>query len=668
MSPRITIVVLLLVMNALAAACKRDAVGPPARVATTLESVSGDDQQGAAGAALGEDLVVRVKDQDGKPLGQVTVTWQVSEGGGSLSAASSVTDAQGLARSRWTLGNLVAPNQARAVVQGLNPAVFVARSVAGTAARVTVTPGTASFSALEDTLRIQAAVADQHGNQIAGASVTWTSENTAVAIIDPQGLVRSKGNGSAKIRASAAGGSGAASGEVTVTVNQVPVAVTISPATNQIDEGAQAQLSAEVRDRNASVITGAQVTWSSSDAAVAEVDATGKVTGKAGGDVTITARSGEAAGQATAHVRGRPQGIVLETISAGDYHSCGIAVSGAAYCWGHNNQGQLGDGRPGTHSATPVAVGAGHTFAQITVGDFHTCGVTTAGKAYCWGNNDFGKLGVGDYGVIRTTPAAVVGGHTFRQLSAEADHTCGTTTSAETYCWGYNGHGQLGNGSTAHSFGIPVRVLGGHSFAQVSAGRHLSCGVTTAGAVYCWGLNDTGQLGNGSVGGFSSTPVRVSGTQNFMQVGAGYLHACAITVAGAAYCWGANTNGQVGDASTTSRLTPTAVAGGHVFRHIGVGDRSTCGVTTSYVAYCWGDNFGGHLSVGSGLGVVPTPTALVGGHRWRQMFTGSVHSCGVATSGAAYCWGGNGAGQLGTGSFGGGTVAPTPVVGGVTFK
>src|SRR5207249_149557 len=169
---------------------------------------------------------------------------------------------------------------------------------------------------------------------------------------------------------------------------------------------------------------------------------------------------------------------------------------------------------------TPVAVSGGLTFTAVSTSDYHTCGVTTSGAAYCWGWNNSGGLGDGTSGTDRLTPVAVSGGLTFAAVSAGVINACGVTTSGAAYCWGYNGSGVLGSGTTTSS-ATPVAVSGGLTLAAVSVGgsspyqESHTCGVTPSGAAYCWGYNRYGQLGDGTGGTYRLTPVAVSGGLTF---------------------------------------------------------------------------------------------------------------------------------------------------------
>jgi alpha-tubulin suppressor-like RCC1 family protein len=269
-------------------------------------------------------------------------------------------------------------------------------------------------------------------------------------------------------------------------------------------------------------------------------------------------------------------------------HTCGLTTGGAAYCWGSNGAGQLGTGATagpqrcisgGVCSTAPVLVSGGLSFAALTAGGLLTCGLTTNGAAYCWGFNGQGQLGNGmttgpqDCGgdfVCSATPVLVLGGMRFAALSAGFDHTCGRTTSLAAYCWGYGAFGKLGTGTT-ESDSVPVPVMGGLSFAALTASGDHTCGVTTGGAAYCWGYNYHGELGDGATTGpqcyasptiaCSSTPVLVSSGLNFAALSAGFDHTCGVTTDGVAYCWGSNHFGQLGNGTTTDSNAPVKVAG-----------------------------------------------------------------------------------------------------------
>ncbi len=330
--------------------------------------------------------------------------------------------------------------------------------------------------------------------------------------------------------------------------------------------------------------------------------------------------------------------LVYQSVSAGFFYSCGVKEAGGAYCWGNNTNGQLGDG---TFTARNVsaAVSGGLTFQSLSAGQTFSCGVTTAGDAYCWGN----AL------TVSTVPVAVPGGLTFQSVSPGVGFSCGVTTAGDAYCWGENTNGELGDGTTTAASNVPVAVSGGLTFQSVSAGFGFSCGVTTAGDAYCWGSNAAGEGGNGT-NTKSNVPVAVSGGLTFQSVSTGSDHSCGVTTAGAAYCWGFNGSGLLGDGTTTAASNvPVAVLGGLTFQSVTAGGTHSCGVTTAGVPYCWGGNTNGELGDGTNTNS-NVPVGVTGGLTYQSVIAGDHHSCGLTTAGAAYCWGLNVFGSLGDGT------------------
>jgi len=319
--------------------------------------------------------------------------------------------------------------------------------------------------------------------------------------------------------------------------------------------------------------------------------------------------------------------LTFATVSAGETHTCGVTTGGVAYCWGNDGGiGKLGDGTL-TSSTIPVPVAGGLSFAMVSASALHTCGVTTDGAAYCWGD-----LPLGDgTSTSSNVPVQVAGGLMFATVSAGSNHTCGVTTSGAAYCWGWNHYGQLGDETFSPRQG-PVPVAGGLTFATVSAGTLGTCGVTTDGVGYCWGTGQLGKIGDGTWNRSRPTPTAVEGGLTFASISAGEYRNCGVTTEGAAYCWG---DRPLGDGTLSSSNVPVPVAGGLTFAMASAGGSRICGVTTGGAGYCWGD--------------VPAP--VVGGLTFATVSAGESHTCGVTTGGAAYCWGNNNGGQLGDGTF-----------------
>jgi alpha-tubulin suppressor-like RCC1 family protein len=289
-------------------------------------------------------------------------------------------------------------------------------------------------------------------------------------------------------------------------------------------------------------------------------------------------------------------GLVFVSVSAGWESTCGVTTSGTAYCWGSNDSGQLGDDSNDNRN-TPVQVAGGLAVKIVSVGYDHACAIATNGSAYCWGNNDEGQLGNGSTTSTRK-PEAVTGGLTFKRISAGSEHTCALTVDGLAYCWGANGRGQLGSSSPGNSL-KPVPVAGGLRFAAIDAGQGRTCGVTTSGDAYCWGASEEGlgQLGKGSTTG-SDKLVAVLDGNGFRSVKTAQHHTCGVSTRGAVSCWGGGPLALLGSDVTDSPV-PVPVATQLEFAAVSLAFSHTCGLTTGGDVYCWGSNKYGQLGIGS---------------------------------------------------------------------
>lgn len=566
---------------ALVVACGNEPSGPSG-IAASMEVVSGDDQSAIVGTELVAPLIVRVLDSAGTPVQGQLVNFVVTAGGGHVFAGASISDVNGLSQERWTLGTSTADTQrveARSVDnntgQPLVFATFHATAIAGPPTSLLRIQGDSQVAAagfpLPDSLAVR--VLDQYGNPVIGTSVAWAAVT---------------GGGTVSPSLSASDASGRAASQWSPG--------SVGPATAQAAAGAIPP-------------------------------------------VVFTA---------TAYYR-----PTYSTISAGVGTTCGVAGTGVAYCWGNNRWGALGVSTT-TISTRPVAVTGSDTFATVATGGTATCGVG-AGTTFCWGANIWGLLGRGVWTTVPgdslfPMPAPVAGGWSFASLDASNNNVCALAASGGVYCWGWP--------PAADSANRPTLVPGGDALTSMTLGTYggHACGLTPAGVAYCWGSNLRGQLGDSTTTD-RATPTPVASGLAFSSITAGSLHACALTSAGTAYCWGQDSVAGAAAYDICDGFpctpAPAPVAGGLIFTEISAGRDHTCALTMAGAAYCWGKaGFeAGASALGDGTSSDRlTPVPVAGGLTFVSISAGDGHTCARTAAGAAYCWGANGLGQLGNGN------------------
>ncbi len=337
------------------------------------------------------------------------------------------------------------------------------------------------------------------------------------------------------------------------------------------------------------------------------------------------------------------QATNVAAVSAGAVTACVRTAADAALCWGYNDVGMVGDGTR-TDRRVPTAVNGLNTGIQdVQAAWDHTCALTNSGGVKCWGHNGDGELGDGSL-MKRLEPVGVQGLNTgVDQISLGFDSGC-ALVAGNVKCWGYNGSGQLGDGTrTTRRTPVDVKGLPG-PVTQISAGWDHTCALTAANTVVCWGDNKFGELGDGSRTD-RLKPVAVSGLSGVAQVSAGYDQTCALLTGGTVKCWGNNGTGELGDGTTTQRKLPVAVSGLSNVDSISAGFNHTCAVTNGGAAMCWGANESGELGDGTTTDRHTPVTVYKSGSGVAQISAGGFKKAGMTclttTGGAVQCFGAN---------------------------
>jgi alpha-tubulin suppressor-like RCC1 family protein len=489
--------------------------------------------------------------------------------------------------------------------------------------------------------------------------VAWSTSSSGVLEVDDSGLVSATDAGSADLIATAGG----VSATLTMTVLPSPI-VTIELSPSSVTHSATGEsttFTAVATNALGETVANPPLTWFVGNAALGSVDAAGTFTGSGQGHALILASAGIATGWAEVVVEQvlspNPAWSTAE-VSLGGTHGCAVH-GGAASCWGWNFFGQLGNGET-VDGFEPIAVpiSGDESWASVATGLYHACALTTEGKARCWGSGPTGELGTGDESVTGSpVPLPVAGDHTFAKLRA-GTHTCGLTPAGALFCWGGGLTGAVGDGTLEPRFS-PVEIAPGTTFRDVATSLWATCGVKTDGAVLCWGTNEMGELGDGSpLGTRRPVPGPIAGDLTLLSVDAYASHFCGLTVDLGVVCWGRNDTGQIGDGTVANALEPVLVdAGPHLA--VTTGAHHTCALSASGLASCWGDGSYGQLGSGRLEGAT-SPVATLGGLAFESIEAGSHATCGRTSTGATYCWGNSDLGQLGGGLGGPAAMSAVP--------
>lgn len=327
------------------------------------------------------------------------------------------------------------------------------------------------------------------------------------------------------------------------------------------------------------------------------------------------------------------------------YETCGITIDGEVACLPSPAVAEA----PGGGGIRVLPRPEGTRFHGVVTGFGFVCALDAEGRAFCWGNNEWGQLGRrgdGADGAVRPVATAA----RFTRLSAGRDHACGVTTKRVVLCWGLDSNGSLGPVSVdrctiwfqprphrstrapAACARTPRRVPLPGPALDVAAGDSHTCALTVKGELHCWGY-----VYNIRFRSRRPRRIEAAGTR-LERIASGSDHVCGVDGGGTTYCWGRNWTGQLGAASGREGSRRLArVPGVPPLRTLTAGAEHTCGIARSADAFCWGDNFNGQL--GGGTWRVNEPAQVAGGLAWSAIAAGDSHTCGVASTGALYCWG-----------------------------
>lgn len=328
-------------------------------------------------------------------------------------------------------------------------------------------------------------------------------------------------------------------------------------------------------------------------------------------------------------------------VAAGEENSCALISDGTVKCWGgwaRYEQAGRGHSNYYVNVSTPTAVPTLTNATQIAASDYTYCALISGGSVKCWGHGNYGQRGDGTNVDFDGTVYSTSGITTATQIAGGRESMCALLSDGTVRCWGYNNQGQLGDGTISNR-NTPVAVSGLTGATAVYVGKgSFACAIVAGGAIKCWGRNGRGELGDGTTTN-SSTPVNVVGVTNAVSMALGQEHSCALISDGTARCWGYNNSGQLGDGTTTNSLAPVNISFYSKIASMTALSYGTCAILTDNTVRCWGSNWAGSLGTGNATNGNPATSAVYSLANATQIAAGGSQVCARLSGGTVSCWG-----------------------------
>lgn len=356
------------------------------------------------------------------------------------------------------------------------------------------------------------------------------------------------------------------------------------------------------------------------------------------------------------------------SVSAGWYHTCALKNNGSLWCWGQETYGELGNGdklHPIQPSPVPEATRA-MNWGFVSAGYWFGCAIKTNRTLWCWGDDTYGEIADGPpetFGQNAPIQEATASS-SWMSVASGRDHGCGLRGDGTIWCWGRDNYGQIGNGVTTGDQRTPVQeTTNATDWSSLTVGDTHSCAIKTSGSLWCWGRDNTGQLGNGATAGDQVSPIQeVTSALDWTSVTAGNGHTCAIKSNGTLWCWGTDGSGQLGNGGVAGdQISPTQESTlATDWISVSAGNGFTCATKTDGSVWCWGSDSVGQLGNGAVAGNQTSPSReSTNATDWASVDSGDSHACAVKRGGTLWCWGDDAYGALGNGQLSGNQISPS---------
>lgn len=332
-----------------------------------------------------------------------------------------------------------------------------------------------------------------------------------------------------------------------------------------------------------------------------------------------------------------------QSVDAGGQHALALKAGLKVWAWGDNHFGQVGNGTPYTISTWPVNTGAALWFTKISAGAKHSVGIASSGEVYCWGKNDMGELGIGNFSPYCTNPTPISTNHHFVSISAGTSHTVAITDSGKLWGWGFNNMGQLGNLQIGGAY--PLQMGTDSNWQSVSAGYFHTLFIKQDGTLWATGDNTYGQIGNGNNIQVHNL-LQIGTDTDWLMVSGGFTFSLALKTDSSLWAWGYNSSGQLGNGTQTDLNIPAQIGVSKNWKHISAGYNHSVAVKSDGTLWGWGENLFGQAG-DTTIGIFLVPTKIGTDSDWETVSAGSEFTIAVKQSGILYTWGPNNLGQLG---------------------
>ena len=332
------------------------------------------------------------------------------------------------------------------------------------------------------------------------------------------------------------------------------------------------------------------------------------------------------------------------SVTTGSRYTVAIKSDGSMWAWGKGDSGQLGEGLIVNENSPVQENTNAMNWLEVSAGNNHNLALNSLGELYAFGENTYGQIGDSSNG-RSLVPKRIGSDKTWASVSAGYDHSLAKTTSGELWAWGRNDYKQLGD-ETVQGYNYPVQVhTSATNWLSLSSGRYFNTAINENGELWSWGYNNHGNLGNGMKTDILIPTQEETKVSNWIDAGAGYRFSVGLKSDGTLWTWGSNSSSALGDGGNVGKISPNRIASDKTWTRISVGNQHSLAIDNENKLWVWGSN--SYAQLGTGGGTTSQLLQINGDTDWGSISAGYYHSAAIKIDGTLWLWGANSYGQLG---------------------